>query len=148
MYITAMEEVDLPPNWRSATAADGKMYYFNELTGETSWTVPEGGDTAKVPPLVSDIAEQDADPSLATVVPVGDEMEPSVPPDLNTAQGGLRGKLAVLKESLPKLLVILGASFVVMLQASIEYSQRAQPTVFIPGVGEEPVSDFPVSATA
>lgn len=30
----------LPPNWRSARAADGKEYYFNELTGETSWTVP------------------------------------------------------------------------------------------------------------
>ena len=29
----------LPPNWRSARAADGKEYYFNELTGETSWTV-------------------------------------------------------------------------------------------------------------
>ena len=29
----------LPPNWRSAKAADGKEYYFNELTGETSWTV-------------------------------------------------------------------------------------------------------------
>lgn len=30
---------ELPPNWRSARAADGKEYYFNELTGETSWTV-------------------------------------------------------------------------------------------------------------
>lgn len=32
-------ETSLPPNWRSARAADGKEYYFNELTGETSWTV-------------------------------------------------------------------------------------------------------------
>lgn len=32
-------DTSLPPNWRSARAADGKEYYFNELTGETSWTV-------------------------------------------------------------------------------------------------------------
>ena len=36
----------LPPNWRSAKAADGKEYYFNELTGETSWTFPSGNGAA------------------------------------------------------------------------------------------------------
>ena len=29
----------LPPNWRSAKAADGKEYYYHE-NGETSWSVP------------------------------------------------------------------------------------------------------------
>ena len=40
----------LPPNWRSAKAADGKEYYFNELTGETSWTFPSGNGAAAPTP--------------------------------------------------------------------------------------------------
>ena len=34
------DDEDLAPNWRAAKAADGKEYYFNEVTGETSWTKP------------------------------------------------------------------------------------------------------------
>ena len=29
-----------PPGWRVTQTADGKDYYYNESTGETSWTMP------------------------------------------------------------------------------------------------------------
>jgi WW domain len=28
--------------WKSATAADGQIYYYNEKTGETQWDKPAG----------------------------------------------------------------------------------------------------------
>ena len=28
--------------WKSATAADGQVYYYNEKTGETQWDKPAG----------------------------------------------------------------------------------------------------------
>ena len=33
-------EPALPPNWKLAKDGDGREYYFNELTGEVSWTIP------------------------------------------------------------------------------------------------------------
>ena len=38
----------LPPGqvntsaWKTATAADGQLYYYNEVTGETQWDKPPG----------------------------------------------------------------------------------------------------------
>jgi polyhydroxyalkanoate synthesis regulator phasin len=29
-----------PPGWRATKTAEGKEYYYNETTGETSWTMP------------------------------------------------------------------------------------------------------------
>ena len=29
-----------PPGWRATKTAEGKEYFFNETTGETSWTMP------------------------------------------------------------------------------------------------------------
>lgn len=29
-----------PPGWRVTTTSEGKEYYYNENTGETSWTLP------------------------------------------------------------------------------------------------------------
>lgn len=29
-----------PPGWRGTKTAEGKEYFFNEATGETSWTMP------------------------------------------------------------------------------------------------------------
>ena len=31
---------DLPQGWKSATTPDGKQYYFNEMNGTTSWSIP------------------------------------------------------------------------------------------------------------
>jgi len=31
-----------PSGWKSATAADGQVYYYNEKTGETQWDKPAG----------------------------------------------------------------------------------------------------------
>ena len=32
----------MPSPWKSATASDGKTYYYNEKTGETQWEKPAG----------------------------------------------------------------------------------------------------------
>lgn len=41
---------NLPPGWRCVHAPDGRPYYFNEVTRETSWTIPAGAST---PPLAA-----------------------------------------------------------------------------------------------
>ena len=33
--------VKLPPNWRTARDADGRLYYYNRRTKEVSWEPPE-----------------------------------------------------------------------------------------------------------
>lgn len=38
------------PPWREATTSDGKVYYYNEDTGESSWTKPETAEVVKPPP--------------------------------------------------------------------------------------------------
>ncbi|KAI8924488.1 hypothetical protein BC831DRAFT_306226 [Entophlyctis helioformis] len=34
------QRTDLPPNWGSKTAPDGRIYYYNLVTDETRWTLP------------------------------------------------------------------------------------------------------------
>ena len=36
-----MSEENLPPNWYSAKAEDGQVYYYNGITNETQWKKPE-----------------------------------------------------------------------------------------------------------
>ena len=36
-----MSDVELPPNWEAVVGEDGRTYYWNVDTDETSWTVPE-----------------------------------------------------------------------------------------------------------
>merc|ERR1719203_2197610 len=43
-----MLDVELPPDWKEATAEDGKKYYYNELTRETSWTPPGTDESESV----------------------------------------------------------------------------------------------------
>jgi len=71
----------LPPNWRSARAADGKEYYFNELTGETSWTVPTA------PAAMTDEADAGAAPADAPAAVVVSDPWASTPV-LERASGG------------------------------------------------------------
>ena len=37
----------LPDNWVAAHNEEGKAYYINELTGETSWDVPDGASSGR-----------------------------------------------------------------------------------------------------
>mmetsp|Transcript_16881 Transcript_16881/g.28054 ORF Transcript_16881/g.28054 Transcript_16881/m.28054 type:complete len:420 (+) Transcript_16881:35-1294(+) len=149
-----MSDNELPPNWRTAKAADGKEYYFNELTGETSWTLPAVAQPAvNVAPLVSEPAapvasklEAGAITPQAVSAPVSGASlvvapgaTPNAEPRSSTRPfANVRGSLAALGDSLPKLLVISVCSFVVMLQASIEYSQAGPDGTFqiaVPGSG-------------
>ncbi len=131
----------LPPNWRSAKAADGKEYYFNELTGETSWTFPSGNGAAapsapedikvSVPPA---LVSEEKGPSAAADEPPPDDFndaleratEPQEPP---SGGGGVRGLGAAMGPELGKMLGILVASFVVMLQSSIKFDLVAAESI-------------------
>jgi len=121
----------LPPHWKTANAADGKEYYFNEITGETSWTPPPMDTVPKVEPMVSD-----ASPASVSIGMGGDDgmrsrgmgdvsgSPRSGEPDMRMgSQSEASGPLAALHPHTPKIMIILVASFVVMLEASIEYSQ-------------------------
>ncbi|KAI8350553.1 hypothetical protein B0O80DRAFT_458071 [Mortierella sp. GBAus27b] len=46
------DHIALPPNWRVATNSEGKPYYYNELTEETSWELPNADSSeTKTPPV-------------------------------------------------------------------------------------------------
>ena len=135
----------LPPNWRSAKAADGKEYYFNELTGETSWTFPSGNGAAapsapedikvSVPPA---LVSEEKGPSAAADEPPPDDFndaleratEPQEPP---SGGGRIRGMYdglgATMGPVLGKMLAIAVASFVVMLQSSIKFDLVAAESI-------------------
>ena len=134
----------LPPNWRSAKAADGKEYYFNELTGETSWTFPSGNGAAapsapedikvSVPPA---LVSEEKGPSAADEPPPDDfndalerATEPQEPP---SGGGRIRGMYdglgATMGPVLGKMLAIAVASFVVMLQSSIKFDLVAAESI-------------------
>ncbi|KAG0054485.1 histone methyltransferase set2 [Gryganskiella cystojenkinii] len=40
----------LPPNWSSANDSEGRVYYYNEITRETQWTVPASDTVAAAAP--------------------------------------------------------------------------------------------------
>lgn len=70
---------ELLPNWRSATAADGKEYYFNELTGETSWTFPTADAApAEVPPAASPAPPADLSQGGADALSVAVDVAPPI----------------------------------------------------------------------
>ncbi|XP_065065945.1 growth arrest-specific protein 7-like isoform X2 [Rhopilema esculentum] len=35
-----ISDAALPPNWKTTIAADGRAYYYNEVTQETTWSLP------------------------------------------------------------------------------------------------------------
>jgi len=123
------EDEVLAPNWRAAKAADGKEYYFNEVTGETSWTKP-APQPQRVEPLVSDgtdvgagngvgndVAARDMPGSLAPRAGAADSPDQFGSPSAPSGSSPGSGPLGPF---MPKLLILLAASFVVMLQAAIE----------------------------
>ena len=70
---------ELLPNWRSATAADGKEYYFNELTGETSWTFPTADAApAEHPPAASPAPPADLSQAGADALSVAVDVAPPI----------------------------------------------------------------------
>jgi hypothetical protein len=35
------KQADVPPGWIQYTTGDGQAYYYNTITGETSWEIPK-----------------------------------------------------------------------------------------------------------
>ena len=81
------DEVTLPPNWRAARDSDGKEYYFNELTGETSWAIPEEAGQQK-PALTSDSGEPN-DAEFAPAREGNDQSSMMAVPDFGASGGSL-----------------------------------------------------------
>jgi len=132
----ADSEKPLPPNWRMARDSDGKAYYFNELTGETSWNFPSA------PPVAATVVNDDDGMSpLSTGAVVANDlggmggmggMGSSGGMDTMVGvhgaggpRGGKRGMGDIFTpEGLPKLLLNLLAAFVLLVQAWIHLGQK------------------------
>ena len=126
----------LPPNWRSAKDADGKEYFFNELTGETSWKFPDVGGQ----PVSAAVSESVTSPSQI-VASDSSEFAPASdlqPPQPAMAQpnflgggvakragpGGYGGVSDVLGEGvLPRVLIIIFCSCVTLVSSAIEVNR-------------------------
>ncbi len=49
----ATSAASMPPGWRAVVAEDRRVYYYNEQTGETSWTLPDATEAASAPAACS-----------------------------------------------------------------------------------------------
>jgi len=113
-----------------ARDSDGKVYYFNELTGETSWQFPSA-------PPSNDTLKDDMTDNMAPLA-TGDVVEPqqggAIASEMTMGTGtmvgvqGARGAGRTLGdiftvEGLPKLYLLLGASVVLLVQAWIHLGQ-------------------------
>ena len=112
----------LPTNWRMARDSDGKPYYFNELTGETSWNFPEVPvETTPEMPTATD-PDMLSGPSMVEVMPQGGDGPMSLgetttrEPRPSIGAQTRRELLEVFGDGLPKLLLLLIASFVLIVQ--------------------------------
>ena len=124
----------LPPNWRSAKDSDGKEYYFNELTGETSWTWPEGDKrpemasppvAAMVPTMASDAAEfaPAEEPPMVTAPQYGNGGKRAGGFPMAPGAAGLASTLG--DGVLSRVLIMIFCSVVVTLQSAI-YASRTE----------------------
>ena len=138
-------ESELPANWKLAKDADGREYYFNELTGEVSWKLPTvDGEPVAESGNGGGGGGGDIVPGVAVGGPAADDSEfaaPEEPPSV-MAPGGFGGapssgrersrtaaKLANAAEAmaetlgdgvLQRMCLILVCSIVVIIQSAIK----------------------------
>lgn len=128
-----MADTNLPANWRAARDSDGKEYYFNELTGETSWVVP--GSDVNAATNASSVSVTAAEDGSEFAAPLSDPE-----PVLSFANAGVGNagrsrstsysELASLvgDRILPRIILILICSFILMLQAAIDVGRKSGGT--------------------
>ena len=116
-------ESELPLNWRVAKDSDGKEYYFNELTGETSWSVPQDSKPKAAP------AAAEPTPVHPSISADADEFAPAEAPPVvqppmfgnpgkRTGGAGSSGLSATLGTGvLPRVQIIIFCSVVVLFQS-------------------------------
>ena len=108
----------LKEGWRVAQAQDGKEYYYNENTGETSWDL----DAASAQDVALDV---DQDEPQQGDGPTGAARNTPQPHSLPAANNpaATSNTLPALQPYFSKLLVVFVCSFIVMLQASIKHAE-------------------------
>lgn len=144
-----MEDAALPPNWRQAKDSDGKTYYFNELTGETSWDFPgEGGASTVGRETSAGVAVEPAgaysDPTVgegpaskASEMPgvMADPAAPNFGVSARAAPGGPSSLEATLGEGgLQRMVILIFCSCVVLISSAVRLDQSKK--VFQDGKAE------------
>lgn len=108
----------LKDGWRVAQAQDGKEYYYNENTGETSWDL----DAASAQDVALDVDQDEPQQSDGPTGAARNTPQPrSIPAANNPA--ATSNTLPALQPYFSKLLVVFVCSFIVMLQASIKHAE-------------------------
>ena len=87
-----VEEVEVEPVWAEVTSEDGKVFYHNTVTNETTWTRP-GSEVEEV--LLTTYAQEDLD---AWVREWSETGETTVPKSLKKACKQLKIKKNKLEE--------------------------------------------------
>ena len=119
---------ELPPNWRAAKDSDGKEYYFNELTGETSWSFPEGD---KKPASSFEASSPPVNPIAPSMASDSAEFAPSEEPPMpsygnggkanfgRTAPGASGISATLGSGVMTRVCIMMFCSVVVLLQSAI-----------------------------
>jgi len=73
-------EGDLPPGWLECKDPSGSIYYFNDLTAESSWERPSGATTDDAPETDSALDESETESlrAMSTKRDIGSSPAPSV----------------------------------------------------------------------
>ena len=84
----AQDTGELPPGWLECTDPEGNTYYFNDLTGASSWERPQGGTTGDAPePAETESAIDEAETESLRALSVKRDVGSSPPPSVSELDG-------------------------------------------------------------
>ena len=84
----AQDTGELPPGWLECTDPEGNTYYFNDLTGASSWERPQGGTTGDAPePAETESAVDEAETESLRALSVKRDVGSSPPPSVSELDG-------------------------------------------------------------
>ena len=84
----AQDTGELPPGWLECTDPEGNTYYFNDLTGASSWERPQGGTTGDAPePAETESAVDEAETESLRALSAKRDVGSSPPPSVSELDG-------------------------------------------------------------
>ena len=85
---TGQDTGELPPGWLECTDPEGNTYFFNDLTGESSWERPQGVTTGDAPaPAEMESAFDEAETESLRALSVKRDIGSSPPPSVSELDG-------------------------------------------------------------